>query len=368
MKLKMMNVIGCMTAALALSLSSSFLTEASENPIAVVETEDVSTAQPDDESKDTLAEGAILASEESESTDDSEWSSKVIANVETQVNIREGKSTDSARVGTLSRGGVANILERGDEWTKISSGGIEGYIYNKYLAFNQDAEALAQEYMKTVATVVADALNVRQEPNTDCTILKLVYNGATLDVVNDQEGVQTVEGWVPIDIGSDVIAYVSADYVVAEKVLEEAKPIQAISVQSANVTVNTINEASSASVVYEEPVVIASQGDLDILAAIIECEAGGESYDGMIGVGAVVMNRVNSGSFPNSISEVVYQSGQFSPVGSGWFQQVLARGARSDCYAAARDVLNGANTIGSCLFFSAGAGYGAISIGNQSFY
>ena len=51
------------------------------------------------------------------------------------------------------------------------------------------------------------------------------------------------------------------------------------------------------------------------------------------------MNRVRSGQFPNSITEVVYQSGQFSPVASGALSSVLAQGARSDCYDAAREAL-----------------------------
>ena len=65
----------------------------------------------------------------------------------------------------------------------------------------------------------------------------------------------------------------------------------------------------------------------------------------MVAVGAVVVNRVNSGSFPNSISGVIYQSGQFTPVATGTFQSVLARGARSDCYAAAQAALAGESPV-----------------------
>ena len=83
---------------------------------------------------------------------------------------------------------------------------------------------------------------------------------------------------------------------------------------------------------------------------IIECEAGGESYEGKIGVGAVILNRIRSSEFPNTLSEVIYQSGQFEPVWTGKLASVLSRGANADCYAAARDVFAGANTIGECLF------------------
>jgi len=375
MKRKMTKVIGGAVATLALSLFASFQVEASEIPVPVAETEVISTTeliveeieavlttQPEAQIVETISEAVV----ESEYTNESEWANKVIANVlGNVVNVREGTSTDTARLGTLAHGGVAEILERGDEWTKIKSGEIEGYIYNKYLAFDQEAEVLAKEHMQILATVTCDALNVRQEPNTNCTVLKSVYEGDKLEVAKDQEGIQITEGWVPIQLGDNRIAYVSAGYVEVEKKLEEAKPIRNASIQPA---LETLGASAATAVVYDAPAIQVSQSDLDIMAAIIECEAGGESYEGMIGVGAVVMNRVNSPSFPNSISEVIYQSGQFEPVGTGWFQQVLARGARSDCYAAAQDVLNGANTIGDCLFFHAGVGFGRITIGNQSFY
>ena len=110
-----------------------------------------------------------------------------------------------------------------------------------------------------------------------------------------------------------------------------------------------------------------SDSDLALMAAIIECEAGGESYEGKIGVGAVIMNRIRSNKFPNTLSEVIYQSGQFTPAATGKLASVLARGASQACYDAARDVFAGANTIGDRLFFHAGSGNG-LTIGNQTFY
>ncbi len=70
-----------------------------------------------------------------------------------------------------------------------------------------------------------------------------------------------------------------------------------------------------------------SASDRELLAAIIYCEAGNQSHTGKVAVGNVVMNRVNSAKFPNSISSVVYQRGQFSPAGSGWLNRVLKRGS-----------------------------------------
>ncbi|MBD5540238.1 MAG: cell wall hydrolase [Lachnospiraceae bacterium] len=110
-------------------------------------------------------------------------------------------------------------------------------------------------------------------------------------------------------------------------------------------------------------------GDIDLLAAIIECEAGGESYTGKVAVGNVVMNRVKSSVFPNTVLEVIYQNKQFSPVGSGRFAMVLARGANAECYQAAQDAMAGAAPVGNCLFFRTPIpGLTGMQIGGHIFY
>lgn len=93
-----------------------------------------------------------------------------------------------------------------------------------------------------------------------------------------------------------------------------------------------------------------SASDLDMLAAIIECEAGNQPYEGRLAVASVIINRMNNPRFANSISEVIYSPGQFSPVASGRFAVVLSRGACDDCRRAAQDALNG-NTNVDALYF-----------------
>ncbi|MBO5551923.1 MAG: cell wall hydrolase, partial [Lachnospiraceae bacterium] len=110
-------------------------------------------------------------------------------------------------------------------------------------------------------------------------------------------------------------------------------------------------------------------GDRDLLAAIIQCEAGGEPYAGKIAVGAVIMNRVRSGAFPNTIAGVVYQPMQFQPVRSGRLAIRLSEGANSECYKAADEVMAGANNIGNCLFFrTVVPGIKGTIIGHHVFY
>lgn len=111
------------------------------------------------------------------------------------------------------------------------------------------------------------------------------------------------------------------------------------------------------------------EGDLSLLAALIYCEAGGESYEGQLAVGSVVINRVRSAYYPNSISGVIYQSGQFSPVASGRLATVLGSGLTSaSCMQAAQEVLNG-NITNQFLYFRTNNGViqGTV-IGNHVFY
>lgn len=90
--------------------------------------------------------------------------------------------------------------------------------------------------------------------------------------------------------------------------------------------------------------------DIDMLAAIIECEAGNQSYEGKCAVGSVIINRVRNPRFANTIQEVIFAPGQFSPVASGRFAIVLARGADSACIEAATAVLNGYINVDSLYF------------------
>lgn len=95
----------------------------------------------------------------------------------------------------------------------------------------------------------------------------------------------------------------------------------------------------------------------ELLAALIFCEAGNQPYEGQVAVGAVVMNRVNSGQFPDTITDVIYQSGQFTPAMTGWLDSVLASDGYTDsAMQAAEDALAGGNPVGDCLYFSTGGG------------
>ena len=95
-----------------------------------------------------------------------------------------------------------------------------------------------------------------------------------------------------------------------------------------------------------------AESDIKLLANIIYCEAGNEPYIGKVAVGAVVMNRVKSSVFPNTITGVIYQKRQFTPASSGKLALALSRdSADEECYRAAEAAMSGVNNIGDCLYF-----------------
>jgi peptidoglycan hydrolase CwlO-like protein len=113
-----------------------------------------------------------------------------------------------------------------------------------------------------------------------------------------------------------------------------------------------------------------AEGDLYLLANLIYCEAGGEPYAGQLAVGAVVINRVLSSLFPDTMVGVIYQRKQFSPAGSGRLALALAQNkATPACYKAAQEAMNGMTNVGNCIFFRTPIeGLTGISIGGHIFY
>jgi len=127
-----------------------------------------------------------------------------------------------------------------------------------------------------------------------------------------------------------------------------------------------------------------SEADLRLLSAIIYCEAGSESYKGKVAVGIVIMNRVKSGSFPDTVKGVIYQSYQFSPVRNGSLDRALDKYDKGrftsedekECIQAAKEVLSGKTTItldgkekdlSKYLFFSGRLKGHTLKIGNHQF-
>lgn len=145
------------------------------------------------------------------------------------------------------------------------------------------------------------------------------------------------------------------DIATLKKIIEQEK---ALSAAAAKATWRDISEVTFA------------DGDKKLLANIIYCEAGAEPYAGKLAVGAVVINRVLSSKYPDTVVGVIYQKSQFSPVASGRYELALAVDkANADCYKAAEEAMSGITNVGSCLYFRTPIdGLTGIAIGGHIFY
>ena len=120
--------------------------------------------------------------------------------------------------------------------------------------------------------------------------------------------------------------------------------------------------------VYNDPIEIEDE-ELTLLAALIQCEAGGEPYIGQVAVGAVVLNRMRSGSFPDDVAGVIYDEGQFSPVDNGMLEARLEEGnILQSCYDAAEEALMGVDPTDGCLFFQRAGKRSGLLISNHIFF
>ena len=142
---------------------------------------------------------------------------------------------------------------------------------------------------------------------------------------------------------------------------------QRLAEEQAAAEARAAEEAAAAQAAAEAQAASVAVSEQELLAALIYCEAGNQPYEGQVAVGAVVMNRVRSGSYPNTITEVIYQSGQFGPAMTGWLDSVLASGSYTDtARQAAADAIAGSNPVGDCLYF--GNGNWGIQIGDHYFH
>ena len=150
---------------------------------------------------------------------------------------------------------------------------------------------------------------------------------------------------------------------------EEAAQAAASNTSASSGSTDSGNSGSSTTITV--PDTPAETTDLVLFAAILQCEAGGYNYDGILAVATVIMNRVESPLYPNTISGVVYQSGQFAPTWDGSLSRVLQSGPVSLCYQVAQAALGGARlaSVSGCYQFrSASTGVSGINVGGNVFF
>lgn len=256
----------------------------------------------------------------------------------TALNVREEPNTDSKWVGKMYEGSGGTILEMGDGWVKIESGNVTGWVSSDYILTGEAGKAAALEVCELVFEVESDALKVRSAPTTEeDNKLRAIYGGETYPVVTVQE-----DGWIEIQYKEGKNGWVAGEYGSIRYDYDTAmtrKEIQDAENAKKRVNVGTTNRESTN----------ASSDETYLLACLINCES--NHYEGQLAVANVVLNRVKSPRFPNSISEVIYAPGQFSPARSGKLAARLQKGPSDSAMRAAQDALNGVNNIGDFMYF-----------------
>ena len=330
---------------------------------------DVSDAAAEQEAAEAAAieDAAEVVEEEPVelSKTEQEWQDKVMADVDDFLCIRTEGNADAEVIGKLYPTSVATVVKQGKTWTQIKSGDVKGYVKNEYLLFGMDAYNNAKKVCKKYAYVQTNGLRVRSKANEDAQVISVADKK---DRLLFNKKADKKEGWVAVTVKAGN-GYVSADYVKVKLGTTDAVSIEEeIAAQKAKEAAERA-AAASASVATQHEATSASVDDTTLLAAIIQCEAGSECYEGKVAVGAVVLNRVRSGSYPNSISGVIYQRSQFGPASNGSLARVLASGnISSSCRQAAADALAGSDPTGGRKNFHRVDGSNGLVIGNHVFF
>ena len=273
------------------------------------------------------------------------------------LNVRSEASADAEIVGKLYRdcGGIA--LERGEEWSLIQSGDLTGYCSNEYLLFDDEAVEFAKEVGTMSATVTTNCVNLYSEASSDSEIIGFASLNTVFEVIYEEGS-----DWLCIAY-DEYDGFVKTEYVNVEFDIDHGETIEAIQERKRK------EEEEKKKLVRQNEAIEADGDTLKMLATIIWCEARGESYDGQLAVGSVIMNRVRSSAYPNTVYDVIFASGQFSPVKTGSFQKAYANNsANSSCYQAAQAVLDGYTNVGDMTHFRRKGNKDGYIIGNHVFY
>lgn len=260
-----------------------------------------------------------------------------MANVQNALNIRAEADENSEKVGYLYKDCGGTILERKDGWTKLQSGNVIGWANDEYLLFGEEAKAMAEDVGNWIVTLDSEAVRVRTEPNLEADTYGLLARDDSVEFIEVVDN-----GWISVDYNEE-IGYVSSEYIDVEFHIDEGETIEVIKARERAEEERKRKQNRGA--------VAADADELRLLGALIYCEAGNQSYEGMVGVGAVVMNRVKSGAYPNTIHSVIYASGQFTPAMTGKVARVYEGTVPELCMQAAQAALNGETTVGDATHF-----------------
>ncbi len=331
------------------------------NPTDVVEISDEDVAKAQFAAAEINDQTFIEDIDEEDTEEDT--SKLVMANVSQVMNIRVSPEDDAEKVGVLYKDCGGKIIERKDGWTKLESGNLVGWAKDDYLLFDEDAESLAEEVGVQLVSSKSDALRIRTEADEDADVLGVITNYGFVDMIEDLGN-----GWISVDY-NDETGYVQAEYVEKDFKIDHGETMDEIEEREALEAKRKAEEAAKkAKLMQNTGAVAAGADEARLLAALIYCEAGNQSYEGKVAVGAVVMNRVKSGAYANTISGVIYASGQFTPARNGSVDRVYNGNIPDSCIQAANAALAGETNVGGCTHFRRAGGHDGLIIGAHVFW
>lgn len=236
--------------------------------------------------------------------------------------------------------------------------------YNDYIEqLSEYDREMLEEYQATIVTIEEEKQRLKEEKE-DLEVLKAQAEAEKSRVAGL---VSTTSN--NIAAYSDQISEAEAEALAYEQKLKEQE--ENIEYLKAKLEEEIrLSQLSAASAKRDISEVTFADGDRYLLANLIYCEAGAEPYAGQLAVGAVVINRVLSSVYPDTVVGVIYQSKQFSPVASGRLALALAEGrATESCYKAADEAMAGNTNVGNCVYFRTPIeGLSGIQIGGHIFY
>ena len=265
------------------------------------------------------------------------------------VNIRKEPTTDGEVLGKLYRNSAATILSTEGDWYYVESGSVTGYVKAEFIKTGISDDELVKNYSTLNILVAVDGLNVRKEESTESKKLTVIYK-------NEKYPVVEVDGdWILINIEDENMkGYIKKEF---SELLVDFKDAVSKEEEQKILQVQAEERAKKETEVVYNNGVSYTLEDLKLLACLIHSEAGGQSYEGKLAVANVVLNRVKSSKYPDSIKSVIYQSGQFSVAASGSLDKQLNNydnynsSSQLMSIKAAKDALKGANNIGSRMYF-----------------
>ncbi len=289
-------------------------------------------------------------SDDNNKAEESQYFNIGISIADTYVNIRSDANTDSDIIGKLYRDSAAIILDTMEDWYYIESGSVKGYIKSKYLKIGISDDELIEKYGIKKITVNADGLNVRKKPDPDSEVVTVIYEKESYPVID------LLDDWVKVDITDDkVMGYVKKEYV--DILIDFNKAISKAEEEELKKIQEEERIKKETEIKYREEVNY-TEDELKLLACLVHSEAGNQSYEGKLAVANVVLNRVKSSKYPNTIEKVIYQSGQFTVATNGSLAKQLELydnySSKSQLLSikAAKAALSGENNIGDRLYFN----------------